>query len=148
MMCVSHKNVAKRLVDAGVCCVGFTKSQTFLGGENMEIFIWVLQGLLAAVFLLAGLGKLLGTTMHKTNFDKWQLPQWFRSVTGIVETVASIFLILGYWHDIYTTYGAMILIIVGMGGVFTHIRVKDSMRETFPITLLSILSIILLSLIV
>ena len=114
----------------------------------MEIFIWVLQGLLAAVFLFAGLGKLFGATMHKANFDKWQLPQWFRTVTGIVETVASIFLILGYWNEVYTAYGTMILIIVGMGGVFTHIRIKDSMAETFPITLLGILSIILFSLIV
>lgn len=114
----------------------------------MEIFIWVLQGLLAAVFLFAGLGKLFGAAMHKANFDKWQLPQWFRTVTGIVETVASIFLILGYWNEVYTAYGTMILIIVGMGGIFTHIRIKDSMSETFPITLLGILSIILFSLIV
>lgn len=114
----------------------------------MEIFIWVLQGLLAAVFLFAGLGKFFGAAMHKANFDKWKLPQWFRTVTGIIETVASIFLILGYWNEVYTAYGTMILIIVGMGGVFTHIRIKDSMAETFPITLLGILSIILFSLIV
>ena len=109
----------------------------------MEIFISVLQGLLAAVFLFAGLGKLFGTKMHKANFDKWQFPQWFRIVT-----VASIFLILGYWNEIYTAYGTMILILVGMGGVFTHIRIKDSMAAMFPITLLGILAIILFSLIV
>ena len=114
----------------------------------MEIFISVLQGLLAAVFLFAGLGKLFGTKMHKANFDKWQFPQWFRIVTGLVETVASIFLILGYWNEIYTAYGTMILILVGMGGIFTHIRIKDSMAAMFPITLLGILAIILFSLIV
>ena len=32
MMCVSRKNVAKCLVDADVCRIGFTKSQTFSGG--------------------------------------------------------------------------------------------------------------------
>ena len=114
----------------------------------MEIFIWALQGFLAAVFLFAGLGKLFGAAMHKANFDKWQLPHWFRIVTGIVETVASIFLILGYWNEVYIAYGTMILILVGMGGIFTHIRIKDSMAATFPITLLSILAIILFSLIV
>ena len=114
----------------------------------MEIFIWVLQGLLAAVFLFAGLGKLFGAAMHRANFDKWQYPHWFRIVTGIVETVASIFLILGYWNEIYIAYGTMILILVAMGGIFTHIRIKDSMTAMFPITLLGILAIILFSLIV
>ena len=114
----------------------------------MEIFIWVLQGFLAAVFLFAGLGKLFGTAMHKANFDKWQYPHWFRIVTGIVETVASIFLILGYWNEVYIAYGTMILIMVAMGGIFTHIRIKDSTAAMFPITLLGILAIILFSLIV
>ena len=114
----------------------------------MEIFIWVLQGFLTAIFLFAGLGKLFGAAVHKANFDKWQYPHWFRIVTGIVETVAAIFLILGYWNEVYIAYGTMILILVALGGIFTHIRIKDSMAATFPITLLGILAIILFSLIV
>ena len=114
----------------------------------MEIFIWVLQGFLAAIFLFAGLGKLFGAKMHKENFGKWKLPQWSRIITGIIETVAAVFLILGYWNEIYTTYGAMILIFVGIGGTFTHIRVNDKTIDTLPIAVLGILSIILFSLMV
>lgn len=110
----------------------------------MEIFGWVLQGLLAVAFLMAGLGKIFGSEMHKKNFDHWRLPQWFRVVTGLVETVAAVLLIVGYWQYTALLAGAWLLVVTGFGGVITHVRVKDSLKDTLTIAVLGILAIILL----
>ncbi|MFX3673467.1 MAG: DoxX family protein [Paenisporosarcina sp.] len=114
----------------------------------MEIVTWILQGLLGLAFLMAGLGKLTGSKMHREGFDHWRLPQWFRVVTGIVELVAAILLIVGFWVDDLALYGALILAATGIGGVLTHMRVKDGLKETMPIMVLAILAIILVFLLV
>lgn len=43
--------------------------------------------------------------------------------------------------------GAALLVAAGFGVVLTHIRVKDSLKDTLPIATLGILAIILLSII-
>lgn len=109
----------------------------------MTIFIWVLQGLLGAMFVMAGLGKISGSKMHKEGFENWRLPQWFRVVTGVVELMAAIFLIVGFWKEEFVLYGAVIIVAVGIGGVLTHMRIKDSMKKMMPIGLLGILGLVL-----
>lgn len=92
---------------------------------------------------MAGIGKLVGTQMHVDGFTKWKLPQWFRFVTGLVETVAAVILILGFWKESLTIYGAVLLIIVAVGGIITHVRIKDSMKDMLPISILGLLALIL-----
>ena len=114
----------------------------------MQIVIWVLQGLLAAVFIFAGYGKLTGSKMHKENFIKWELPQWFRVFTGIIELGSAIMLIVGFWNDMWAVYGAIVLILVSIGGIFTHIRIRDSWRATMPIFSLGVIALLLFFLII
>lgn len=80
--------------------------------------------------------------MHVEGFRKWGLPQWFRVVTGIVELVGAVALIIGFWESSWTAAGALLLGITAIGGILTHIRVKDSFKDIFPIVLLGILSLI------
>lgn len=99
----------------------------------MEIASMVLMGMLAFIFITAGTGKVLGLKMHRENFARWKLPQWFRIVTGIVELVGAVLLIIGFWQTDYTACGALLLGLTGIGGVLTHLRVKDGFKETMPI---------------
>jgi putative oxidoreductase len=108
----------------------------------MDILAIVLQGLLALMFLMAGFGKVTGSKMHVEGFKNWRLPQWFRVVTGIVELVGAASLIIGFWEQSWAAAGALILGVTAIGGVLTHIRVKDSLKQTFPIVLLGIISFI------
>src|SRR5438309_8164156 len=55
---------------------------------------WVLQGLLAAAFLADGGGKLLGAAMMVQIFDQIGMGQWFRIVTGVVEVVGAVALLI------------------------------------------------------
>jgi uncharacterized membrane protein YkgB len=72
------------------------------------------------------------------------LPQWFRVVTGIVEIAAAVILLIGYWQTELVFYGALLVVCVGIGGVLTHVRIKDDLKNTMPILLLGLLGLVLL----
>jgi putative oxidoreductase len=97
----------------------------------MTVFSIILQSLLALMFLMAGVGKITGSKMHVEGFKHWRLPQWFRIVTGIIELIGAAALVVGYWESSWVALGALILGITGIGGIITHIRVKDSFQQTF-----------------
>lgn len=109
----------------------------------MEILTYVLQGILALMFLMAGFGKVTGSKMHVEAFNNWRLPQWFRIVTGLVELTGAVLLIVGYWASTSAMAGALLLGITGIGGILTHIRVKDTFKDTAMILFLAILSFVL-----
>lgn len=110
----------------------------------MTILAGVLQGLLALLFVMAGVQKVAGSKMHTEAFKKWGYPQWFRVVTGVIELGAAVLLIVGFWNETVTIIGAAILVAVGVGGIITHVRIKDSFKDTAMIGVLGILALILL----
>lgn len=109
----------------------------------MDILVYVLQGVLAIMFLFAGLGKISGSQTHVDNFNHWRLPQWFRIVTGLVEFVGAAALIYGYKEYSWAAAGALILGITAIGGILTHLRVKDSFKQILPILILGIIAAVL-----
>lgn len=111
----------------------------------MDSFMWILQGFLAVVFVYAGLGKIFGSQMHKETFTHLKLPQWFRVITGLVETVAAVLLIVGYWYGEYVFWGAILVTAVGIGGAISHMRVNDSGKAFVPIAILGLLGLVLAS---
>lgn len=110
----------------------------------MTILAMILQGLLAAVFLMAGFGKIFGSKMHIEGFEKWKLPQWFRVVTGVIEFAIAVLLIVGFWNSTIAIIAAAAFVVVTIGGVITHLRVKDSFKDTAPIGVLGLLALGLL----
>ncbi|WP_438350573.1 DoxX family protein [Paenibacillus sp. FA6] len=108
----------------------------------MDIVTFILQGLLALIFLMAAFGKITGSKMHVDGFNHWGLPQWFRVVTGLVELIGAVALIIGYWDPSWTAAGALLLGVTSIGGILTHVRVKDSLKQTFPIILFGVLSFV------
>lgn len=109
----------------------------------MDIVAYVLQGVLAIMFGFAGFGKVVGMQMHVDNFNHWKLPQWFRVVTGLIEVIGAAALVVGYWGASWAAAGSLLLGIVAIGGILTHLRVKDSFKQVSAILLLGILAFIL-----
>lgn len=108
----------------------------------MGILSIAIQGILILMFLMAGIGKLSGGKVYQNTFTHLRLPQWFRVVTGIIELVAALLLIAGFWKEDYAIFGALVIVITAIGGAFSHIRVKDGLKETFMIVLLGIIAAI------
>lgn len=87
------------------------------GGCN--ILAWSLQVLLALVFLAAGGAKLAGAPMMVQIFDQIGLGQGFRIVSGLVEVVGAVALLVPGLAAI----AAIWLGITMVGAVLAHILV-------------------------
>jgi putative oxidoreductase len=108
----------------------------------MDIVAIVLQALLGLAFLGAGAGKMAGSKMHVDNFKQWRLPQWFRVVTGLVEAIGAIALIIGIWEPSWAAVAGLWLGFTMFMGILVHVRVKDSLKQSAPSVILCILSLV------
>jgi putative oxidoreductase len=106
-------------------------------GRGMNIALWSLQVLLAAAFLAAGAAKLAGPDMMVKQFEAIGLGQWFRYLTGILEIVAAVLLLIPRRAG----YGALLLIPIMLGAVAAHLVVfKDN--PVAPLVLLGLAAVI------
>ncbi|XIA65330.1 DoxX family protein [Bradyrhizobium sp. TZ2] len=81
--------------------------------------LWVVRGLLAFAFVAAGGAKLYGVPMLVEEFQHIGLGQWFRYVTGGLEILGAILLLLPQ----RAALGALLLICIMIGAVITHVFV-------------------------
>ena len=84
-----------------------------------DIALWFLQALVAAAFLIAGVGKVSGQPLMVQTFEKIGVGQWFRYVTGGIEVSAAILLLIPR----FTPIGAALLVFTMIGAVITHLAV-------------------------
>ena len=107
----------------------------------MNIALWIVAGVLAAMFLLAGVMKV---AMPKEKLEPtmqwskgWSRPQL--QALGIVEVLGAIGLILPRALNIaavLTPVAAVGCAIVMAGAVITHVRMRDYKGTGMPIVLL------------
>jgi len=107
------------------------------------IISYVLQGILAALFLSVGVQKVLGHQQQVDIFENLKLPQWFRVVTGWVELVGVVGLIIGFWLQWVVVIAGLWFGITMLVGMIAHIRVKDPLSKSTPAFVLLVISIIL-----
>jgi uncharacterized membrane protein YphA (DoxX/SURF4 family) len=82
-----------------------------------NIILWVLQITAALMFLMAGSSKLLGNPMMVGMFQTIGLGQWFRYLTGGLEVVGAILLLIPALAGL----GGALLVPVMIGAVVTHL---------------------------
>ena len=107
----------------------------------MNIVLWICAGLLAAMFLMAGVMKV---AMPKEKLlptmkwaETWSVPQ-LRAL-GTVEVLGAVGLILPRALNIapvFTPLAAVGCAIVMIGALVTHIRMKDYKGTGMPLVLL------------
>src|SRR5437870_97331 len=62
--------------------------------KGLNIALWILQILAAAMFLFAGSLKLTGAAQMVAMFDKIGIGQWFRYFTGALEVTSGVLLLI------------------------------------------------------
>jgi putative oxidoreductase len=106
-------------------------------GRGVNVALWVLQVLLAAAFLMAGASKLAGAEMMVKQFETLGLGQWFRYLTGALEIVAAVLLLVPRWSG----FGGLLLIPIMVGAAIAHLVVfKNS--PAVPLVFLGLASVV------
>jgi uncharacterized membrane protein YphA (DoxX/SURF4 family) len=102
--------------------------------------VWIASGLLAAVFLLAGVPKLMGAEGWLRHFAAWGYPDWFRLVVGTMEVASAVFLLI----PALAPLGAFGIVLVMAGATYTHLfRASDEAgRAVFTLALLSLAAVV------
>src|SRR6266481_5423264 len=88
-------------------------------GKIMNVGLWILQIGAAGMFLMAGFSKLSGNAQMVGLFDAIGLGQWFRYVTGSVEVLGAVLLLIPRLSGL----GALLLVGTMLGAVATHLFV-------------------------
>jgi putative oxidoreductase len=83
------------------------------------IALWGVQVVLAGMFLLAGGSKLAGAAAMVALFDAVGVGQWFRYVTGGIEVVSAVALLV----PSLAAFGAVALVATMIGAVATHLLI-------------------------
>ena len=94
--------------------------------------LWTLQILSAAMFLFAGSLKLIGVPVMVQEFGVIGLGQWFRYLTGGIEVVSAVLLLI----PAVAAYGAAALAVTMVGAIITHLFVIGG-NPLMPILLLA-----------
>jgi uncharacterized membrane protein YphA (DoxX/SURF4 family) len=105
------------------------------------IGMWIPAILLVLIFVPQGWSKFDDTSGWARAFRIWNYPDWFRVTIGVLELAAALLLLYGR----SAAFGAIIIIVVMLGGMGTHL-VKDNGRhmtsEIVPLTLASIVLVV------
>jgi len=97
------------------------------------ITLWILRGLLAIAFLGAGFAKLSGQPMMVAEFQAIGIGQWFRYLTGSLEIVGVILLLIPRM----TGVGGLLLTCIMAGAIVAHLtRLHTPVMALVPLILL------------
>lgn len=87
--------------------------------RGANIAAWVLQVLLALALGAAGVAKLAGAEQMVANFQQLGFGQWFRILTGALEVLGAIGLLIPHT----SFYAAILLGTVMLGAALSHVAI-------------------------
>ncbi len=124
----------------------FLNLQTYLRMTTMttkrkNTLAWVVAGILATIFLLAGITKLMGHEMHVQNFARWGYPAWAMTAIGVLEVICGIGVLIPGMRRFVT--GSLVLVMIG--AIITHV-INGEMGAILVPSLLLILCIAFIAL--
>ena len=112
----------------------------------MNIALWIVQGLLAVAFLMAGAMKMMKPKSEIEEMMAWaeDFPEIQIKMIGAIEVLGALGLILPSVTGIVpvlTPIAATGLALTMLGALITHLRRKDPMADTMPSAVLMLLSL-------
>jgi putative oxidoreductase len=103
------------------------------------IGMWIPAILLVLIFAKQGWSKFDDASGWARAFRHWGYPDWFRITIGVMEISAVVLLILGRT----AAFGALLIIIVMLGGMATHIIFDGGRHMTSEVVPLVLAFIVL-----
>ena len=100
----------------------------------------ILKIIVAAGFLLAGVAKLLGAKPIAEQFEEFGLSSWMMRAVGVLEVAGAV----GLFTEPLAFWAALGLVLLMIGAVGNHLKVKHPISKSVPAGVLLILSILLI----
>lgn len=116
---------------------GSPSTSTSAPSRALTVATWVLSVAAAAMFAMAGFGKLSGDPQMVGLFDVIGIGQWFRYVTGAIELLGGIALLI----PAAAFFAALALSATMIGAVLTHLVVLHN-SPAIPAVLLLVTAFI------
>lgn len=109
----------------------------------MNILSIILQVILGLGFLMFGFMK-FGTKQMVEGFKQYGYPGWFRVFTGMVEVISGVLVIAGIWNGTLAVWASLLIVVTMIGAIFTHIKIKDNVKQMMMPIFLLILGLVVL----
>lgn len=78
-------------------------------------------------------GSKIASAKHQIElFDSIKHPQWLRVITGYIQIVCCIGLIVGYWIPEFAAWAGILIGIMMIVACLAHLRVKHSIGKMIP----------------
>jgi uncharacterized membrane protein YphA (DoxX/SURF4 family) len=100
---------------------------------------WIIAVLLALAFLGAGVAKLTSQPMMVAEFALFGLPPWFLYVTGTIEVVSAVLLVIPRT----TVIGGGLIVCVMIGALIAHLTHGQAAMIGAPLVLLILAGILI-----
>ncbi|MBD0383961.1 DoxX family protein [Paenibacillus sedimenti] len=107
----------------------------------MHITSIVLQVILGLGFIMFGLMK-FGAKQMVQEFQRYGYSKGFRIFTGLIELIGAAGMIVGIWNPQFAALAGILLAATMIGGIITHIRLKDPGKNLGAPFILLILSVV------
>lgn len=65
----------------------------------------------------------------KQGFEYFGYGQGFRIFTGFLEILSAIVIIAGIWIEPLAAIGGIMIVIVMIGAIMTHVKIKDKVKN-------------------
>lgn len=106
--------------------------------KGKTIASWIIQILIAGLFLMMGSQKLMSDPETVANFTRWGMPDKIYLVIGFFETLGAIGLLIPRVAGL----AAVGLILVMGGALFTHLTHNEMGMAMLPLVVMILLGVI------
>jgi uncharacterized membrane protein YphA (DoxX/SURF4 family) len=104
----------------------------------------ILAVVLGIAFAGSAIAKLSRQQKMVDEFERWGYQPAMMTTTGAVELLAAAMLLVGIAVNSLAIAGALLILVVMTGALWTHARVKDPVKDWLPAAVLLVLAFVLL----
>ena len=115
----------------------------------MKWICYVVQGLLTLGFLMSGLTKIFSSAdqIREMFTDPLGYAPAYIYAIGVVETIAALALIAGYWSRRAAAGASLVLAVIMVGAIVSHLIANAAADAVLPAVYLVLLTLLLVRLI-
>lgn len=107
----------------------------------MLLFTLIIQVVIGTLFAFLSFLAFTGANYTKEKMTHLQLPAYFRYVTGFVQLMGGLFMLVGIWYTTAAVVGGVWISMIMLVGIVLRMRARESILSLTPAIIIGILSI-------